>query len=553
MTQSIHKIKLNGENWVKAFFGSTAVVSVVLISLITLFLLKEGLGFFGSYQKELALYRESGMEFAEVVSEQHNSLTLIYRYLENILANESKFFEELPQNHHLYKVAQIRKEKLFKLTRVFQSTKETLLDYEKEIVSLASQTKAFLELQGNISNWEKEARKLNLTEPFLFEFETVQKRDHFTFDELNSMKFYFIRNDANDLAKQVESSLEISGLSFEKPLSNKQTKKILKSLQNVYLPLINIQEKAFRKLIDQERVEFSLESSINEFENTKGALQEYLDKVPNYVQVLDEWDPNKSFPMDRAFTSFFFGKKWVTNSARQDWFGVVPLLTGSLLITFIAIIIAVPLGLGSAIYISQSASKFEQGIVKPFIEFIAAIPSILIGFFGISVLGGFINEFADERLNSLTAGCLLALMATPTIFTLAEDALNRSSLRLRQASLALGANRWQTCYKIIIPSSTSGMISAVLLGFGRVIGETMVVLLCAGNRIAIPDFSRGLEIFAQPVHTMTGIIAQEMGEVEYEGIHYRALFMVGITLFMITLLINFLSKKVSSRLQRSHK
>ena len=144
-------------------------------------------------------------------------------------------------------------------------------------------------------------------------------------------------------------------------------------------------------------------------------------------------------------------------------------------------------------------------------------------------------------------------MATPTIFTLAEDALNRSSLRLRQASLALGANRWQTCYKIIIPSSTSGMISAVLLGFGRVIGETMVVLLCAGNRIAIPDFSRGLEIFAQPVHTMTGIIAQEMGEVEYEGIHYRALFMVGITLFMITLLINFLSKKVSSRLQRSHK
>jgi phosphate transport system permease protein len=154
---------------------------------------------------------------------------------------------------------------------------------------------------------------------------------------------------------------------------------------------------------------------------------------------------------------------------------------------------------------------------------------------------------ASERLNAFTAGALLALMAVPTIFTLSEDALNNVPRAFKEASYALGATRLQTIARILVPASLSGIISAVLLGLGRVIGETMVVLLCAGNRIQIPDFTAGLGTFFQPVHTMTGIIAQEMGEVVRGSIHYRALFMVGIVLFLLTLLINFVAQQIVKR------
>ena len=128
-------------------------------------------------------------------------------------------------------------------------------------------------------------------------------------------------------------------------------------------------------------------------------------------------------------------------------------------------------------------------------------------------------------------------MAVPTIFTLAEDSLNNVPRAFKEASLSLGATRWQTAVGVVFPCALSGIVSAILLGMGRVIGETMVVLLCAGNRIAIPDFTSGFGVFSQPVHTMTGIIAQEMGEVEFESIHYRALFMVGVVLFLVSMLI----------------
>ena len=153
----------------------------------------------------------------------------------------------------------------------------------------------------------------------------------------------------------------------------------------------------------------------------------------------------------------------------------------------------------------------------------------------------------QERLNAFTAGCLLALMAIPTIFTLAEDAINNVPRHSKEASLAMGATPLQTTMRVIVPTSLSGIISAIMLGFGRVIGETMVVLLCAGNRIKIPDFTEGLGVYFEPVHTMTGIIAQEMGEVVHGSLHYRALFMVGIVLFFISLLINYSAQWVVKR------
>ena len=296
------------------------------------------------------------------------------------------------------------------------------------------------------------------------------------------------------------------------------------------------------------------------FAKWKAEVEAYLKQLPAVVEKLRAWDPNKPVPAYRAITSFLFGTQWITASFWQDWYGIIPLFVGSLMVSVVALVIAVPLGVCGAIYVSEVASPIEKSLIKPYIEFISAIPSVVLGFFGIAVLGETIRAISrasfmqwvpffpiSERLNVFTAGCLLALMAVPTIFTLAEDALRNVPRGFKEASYALGANRLQTIVRVLVPAALSGIVSAVLLGLGRVIGETMVVLLCAGNRIAIPDFTQGLGAFFQPVHTMTGIIAQEMGEVVRGSIHYRALFMVGLVLFAITLAINYGAQKLVMR------
>jgi phosphate transport system permease protein len=288
--------------------------------------------------------------------------------------------------------------------------------------------------------------------------------------------------------------------------------------------------------------------------------RDYLATFPEVERKLATWDYTQPVPAWRALASFIFGRQWLTASFWQDWYGIVPLFVGSLLVSLVALALAVPLGVGAAIYINQFATQREQKIVKPCIEFISAFPSVVLGFFGIAVLGQALRALSQqswlswvpgfpysERLNILTAGCLLALIAVPTIFTLAEDALNNVPRAFKEASFALGASRLQTTLKIIVPASLSGIISAVLLGLGRVIGETMIVLLCAGNRIAIPDFTQGLAVVTEPVHTMTGIIAQEMGEVVRGSIHYRALFVVGLALFVLSLIINYAAQGIVRR------
>jgi phosphate transport system permease protein len=285
-----------------------------------------------------------------------------------------------------------------------------------------------------------------------------------------------------------------------------------------------------------------------------------IHSLPRVEQRMENWRYDAPVPAWHAVTSFLLGRQWLTASFWQDWYGIIPLFVGSLLVSVIALTIAVPLGISAAIYVSEIAGPREKNFIKPYIEFIAAIPSVVLGFFGIAVLGTFLRSVSQisllhwvpgfpmsERLNALTAGCLLALISIPTIFTLAEDALNNVPKHFKEASYALGANRFQTIIHILVPASLSGIISAVLLGFGRVIGETMVVLLCAGNRIAIPDFTQGLGAFFQPVHTMTGIVAQEMGEVVPGSIHYRALFMVGVVLFVLALGINYVAQRIVHR------
>lgn len=293
-------------------------------------------------------------------------------------------------------------------------------------------------------------------------------------------------------------------------------------------------------------------------DRVREAVPGYLEQVEKDRAGAEAWRHDEPFSVRASVTAFFFGRHWVTNSNWQAFYGLLPLFTGSMMISAIALVIAVPVSIGAAIYVNQIARSWEQGVVKPVIEFIQAIPSIVLAFFGIFILGDFLVDDLskiswlswvpgfpmEHRLNILNAGILLGLMAVPTIFTLCEDALNNVPRAFTEASLALGASKLQTIVRVLVPAAISGIFAAVLLGFGRVIGETMVVLLVAGNRIAIPDLSEGIGVLTQPAHTMTGIIAQETGEVDEGSLHWRALFMVGLILFSISLMINWTAQRI---------
>jgi phosphate transport system permease protein len=293
----------------------------------------------------------------------------------------------------------------------------------------------------------------------------------------------------------------------------------------------------------------------------KGAPQ-YAKDLGETIPVMQAWKADEPVGLFSAVSGFLTGRKWVTGGGWQDFYGIVPLFVGSLIISVIALTLAIPLGVGAAIYTNQLAGRRQQNFIKPTIEFLQAIPSVVLGFIGIAVLGTWLQDTSShdafswlpgfpiqQRLNMFTAGCLLGLMAIPTIFTLSEDAINNGPSAFAEASDALGASKLQTIFRVVVPAAISGILAAVLLGLGRVIGETMVVLLVAGNRIAIPDFSEGIGTFFQPAHTLTGIIAQELGEVPFGSVHYRALFVVGLLLFMIVLCINWVAQRLMRRFQ----
>lgn len=287
------------------------------------------------------------------------------------------------------------------------------------------------------------------------------------------------------------------------------------------------------------------------------AAGEYTGELADTVPAMAAWKNDVPVGLGATIMGFITGRDWITGGEWQDFYGIVPLFTGSLLIAVIALSLAIPLGVGAAIYTNQLAGQREQKFIKPTIEFLQAIPSVVLGFLGIAVLGTILQETSmkdafswvpgfpiQQRLNMFTAGCLLGLMAIPTIFSLSEDALNNVPSAFAEASDALGASKLQTIFRVVLPAAISGILAAVLLGLGRVIGETMVVLLVAGNRIEIPDFTEGLGVFFQPAHTLTGIIAQELGEVPFGSVHYRALFVVGMLLFAIVLAINWTAQRL---------
>ena len=232
-------------------------------------------------------------------------------------------------------------------------------------------------------------------------------------------------------------------------------------------------------------------------------------------------------------------------------YGIVPLFLGSLVVTIGAIIIALPLGLATAIFIHEIAPGWAREILKPLIEVLAGIPSVVLGFLGMIALAPLIREYlgAPTGLTAFTGSLMLAYMALPTMISIAEDAIDSVPKSYRDASLALGATHWQTIWGVTLPAARSGIIIAVMLGIGRAIGETMTVMMVTGNAARLP---LGLDAYFKPVRTMTATIAAEMGEVAQGSTHYHVLFMVGIVLFMVTFLINIIASLVVVRSSSRH-
>ncbi len=500
---------LTAADAIKYFFRGNATLSIVVLFLIVVFLFREGFGFFGQNQDNLAVYRLAGLEYVDFVRQQVDDHRALGRYLESIRTILEK---KHPEDTASLQTMDSMMERF-----------STAIDPQQELLS------EWTEIAAGIKERHKVNGDLKIQQSQLIQAGKTEEAQAIQIQEINFGKETQVFRDGLSMFRERNVALRT------------EIDVVLTKLPSVAYADVSPKLEKFKTLV-----------------------QKYKDDFAKTEKSMEVWDLNRPVPMPESVSSFVFGKRWLTASFWQDWYGIIPLLVGSVVISIVALTVAVPMAIGAAVYVNQVATPKEQDFIKPAIEFISAIPSVVLGFFGIAILGEFIRWLSGvealswipgfpiaERLNIMTAALLLAFMAIPTIFTLAEDALNNVPRAYVEASLALGATRFQTIYKIMVPASLSGVISAILLGFGRVVGETMVVLLCSGGRIQIPDFTAGFAAIFMPVHTMTGIIAQEMGEVVRESIHYRALFMVGIVLFFISLLINYLAQLVVKRFKIS--
>ncbi len=230
----------------------------------------------------------------------------------------------------------------------------------------------------------------------------------------------------------------------------------------------------------------------------------------------------------------------------EDYYGLLPLIGGSLIVTIGASLIAMPIGIGTAVFIAEVAPRWVREILKPMVEILAGIPSVVLGFLGFLVLAPFLRVFLDlpTGLTALTGSILLAAISIPTIVSVAEDALDSVPRSYRDASIALGVTEWQTIWNVTLPAARSGVLTAVMLGIGRAIGETMTVMMVTGNAAILPFSPANL---FSPVRTMTATIAAEMGEVATGSVHYHTLFLIGIVLFLISLVVNVTASAVVFR------
>ena len=247
-----------------------------------------------------------------------------------------------------------------------------------------------------------------------------------------------------------------------------------------------------------------------------------------------------------SLRDFLFGMEWYPTYSPPSY-GIWPLIVGSLIVTALSSLLAVPLGVLSAVYISEIAPTAIKEVLKTIIELLAGLPSVVLGFFGMVIAAPWLQETFDlpTGLNIVNASVILAVMAVPTISSISEDALYAVPGEFKEASYALGATKFETIARIIVPAALSGISTAVILGMARAIGETMVVLMVAGGAAAIPE-----SIF-DSVRPMPASIAAEMGEAPFRSVHYHALFATGIVLFLMTLAFNLIADYISQKFKET--
>jgi phosphate transport system permease protein len=519
------KFRLFGRNrdwWIKTFFEGNAALSIVVLLLIVFTLFREAAGFIPGNRRNLEVYRRAGLEYVDILKRQTDEYASLGRQLS--AARQDWLVRLRAQGLGTADVA-TRLAPLDALDERLAGAIVAHRDILSEMTDHASAVKERVKVAEDMH--EVRANLLG----------GIAGADPERAAKLRAQAEAIV-------IEEVDFAMEANVLTARFPEIQAANRNLSGELGEILAALPRTGEPA----IDRQLARLG------------GGLRDFREAIPEREGELVRWRADRPVSWWESLHAFAFGREWITASFWQDWYGVLPLLFGSVFISALSLAIAIPLGVCAALYVNQVAKPWEQRFVKPYIEFISAIPSVVLGFFGIAMLGETLRLLSQvpwlswvpgfpmqERLNAFTAAALLALMAIPTIFTLAEDALQNVPKALREASLAIGATRMQTVVRIILPAALSGITAAILLGFGRVIGETMVVLLCAGNRIAIPDFCSGVGVAFQPVHTMTGIVAQEMGEVVQGSLHYRALFMVGCLLFLLSLGINYGAQKIVRR------
>ncbi len=297
--------------------------------------------------------------------------------------------------------------------------------------------------------------------------------------------------------------------------------------------------------IDESIIRFTLSDAGEMFtEEELGPSYEFLPvKIDSFISATpgvlgyfsksvlpEDFHGNYITVPDITVKEFFLGREWYPTSTPASIYGVMPLILGTLWVSIGAIILALPIGLITSIYLAEVANEKLRNILKPLIELLAGIPSVVYGFFGLVVLVPFIQKLFNLAVGetALAGSIILAIMALPTIITIAEDAIRTTPVAMKEASLALGASRWQTILRVTLPYSRSGIIAASILGIGRAVGETMAVLMVTGNASVMPHS------FLHPVRTIPATIAAELGEAPFGGVHFKALFALGIILFIIT-------------------
>lgn len=243
---------------------------------------------------------------------------------------------------------------------------------------------------------------------------------------------------------------------------------------------------------------------------------------------------------------FLTGEMWRPSA---DVYGILPLVIGTFLVSLAASVIAIPIGIGCTIYISEIAHPRVRGMLKPAIEILAGIPSVVYGLFGLLILSPYIRDIfgVGSGTNALNGAIMLAIMMIPIMVSLSEDAINAVPRSLREASFALGANRWETMRSVVLPAALSGIVSAIILSIGRAVGETMVVLMCTGNS---PQMTGNI---LDSVQAMTSAIAIDVGEVAGGSLHYHVLFAIGMVLFIFTFLINMIADIIAARYAEAYR